>query len=86
MAGGDFVQNLMPDHFENDEWKSGGYSNRTRPFNAGEVEIGEADEIMRRVEMEELEWAATTMNGVSLKLLDTTVMLLLRLNGDVFMN
>lgn len=66
-----------PDHFENGEWNTGGYCNRTRPFKTGEIEINDTDEIMRRAEIEEFERAKTSF----LKLFDPTYLSLLRPDG-----
>ncbi|XP_058743892.1 protein trichome birefringence-like 25 [Vicia villosa] len=73
-----------PDHFENGEWFSGGYCNRTVPFKEGEISMVDVDSIMRGVEVEEFEKAVTSLgseNGVKLKLLDTTFLSLLRPDG-----
>ncbi|XP_051119908.1 protein trichome birefringence-like 25 [Andrographis paniculata] len=72
-----------PDHFENGEWDTGGYCNRTRPFKAGEAELNVVDKIMRRAELEEFGKAAArgSENGVTLKLLDTTALSLMRPDG-----
>ncbi|CAL5195976.1 unnamed protein product [Lathyrus oleraceus] len=73
-----------PDHFENGEWFSGGYCNRTVPFKAGDISMVDVDSIMRGVEGEEFEKAITSVgseNGVKLKLLDTTFLSLLRPDG-----
>ncbi|XP_057780330.1 protein trichome birefringence-like 25 isoform X2 [Salvia miltiorrhiza] len=72
---------MTPDHFENGEWDSGGYCNRTEPFKAGEVETRDVDEMMRNVELEEFEWAVSRNGAGSLKLLDTTMLSLLRPDG-----
>ncbi|KAK4411484.1 protein trichome birefringence-like 25 [Sesamum angolense] len=53
-----FFRTTTPDHFENGEWNTGGYCNRTGPFKEGEIGINIVDEIMRNVELEEFEWAA----------------------------
>ncbi|KAL0397982.1 UNVERIFIED_CONTAM: protein trichome birefringence-like 25 [Sesamum calycinum] len=76
-------ETTTPDHFENGEWNTGGYCNRTRPFKAGEIGINVVDEIMRNVELEEFKWAAArgSGNGMSLKLFDTTMLSLLRPDG-----
>ncbi|KAL0294653.1 UNVERIFIED_CONTAM: protein trichome birefringence-like 25 [Sesamum angustifolium] len=75
---------LVPDHFENGEWNTGGYCNRTRPFKEGEIEINDSDEIMRRVELEEFQSAAAEIgsaNTMSLELFDATLLSLLRPDG-----
>lgn len=78
-----FLRTTTPDHFENGEWFSGGYCNRTVPYKEGEVDIGDVDSIMRSIELEEFEKAATvgSENGVILKLLDTTRLSVLRPDG-----
>ncbi|GFY92325.1 similar to TRICHOME BIREFRINGENCE-LIKE 25 [Actinidia rufa] len=72
-----------PDHFENGEWFSGGYCNRTTPFQEGEIDLSAVDTTMRNVELEEFEKAAEhgSGKGISLKLLDTTHLSLLRPDG-----
>ncbi|XP_057462884.1 protein trichome birefringence-like 25 [Actinidia eriantha] len=72
-----------PDHFENGEWFSGGYCNRTVPFEEGQVDLSAVDTTMRNVELEEFEKAAErgSGKGISLKLLDTTHLSLLRPDG-----
>ncbi|PIN26541.1 hypothetical protein CDL12_00711 [Handroanthus impetiginosus] len=79
-----FFRTTTPDHFENGEWNTGGYCNRTRPFKEDEIGINDIDEIMRNVELEEFKWAAQAIgsgNGMSLELLDTTFLSLLRPDG-----
>ncbi|XP_062000012.1 protein trichome birefringence-like 25 [Rosa rugosa] len=72
-----------PDHFENGEWFSGGYCNRTVPFKEGEVDMKDADTVMRNIELEEFEKASDkgAEEGERLKLLDTTHLSLLRPDG-----
>ncbi|KAF3439891.1 hypothetical protein FNV43_RR18169 [Rhamnella rubrinervis] len=72
-----------PDHFENGEWFSGGYCNRTVPFKEGEVDMKDVDTVLRNIELEEVEKAATvgSEKGLKLKLLDTTQLTLLRPDG-----
>ncbi|KAK7389839.1 hypothetical protein VNO78_25134 [Psophocarpus tetragonolobus] len=71
-----------PDHFENGEWFSGGYCNRTVPFKEGQIHMIDVDSIMRGIELEEFE-KATSLGSqrVNLKLLDTTLLSLLRPDG-----
>ncbi|XP_075478240.1 protein trichome birefringence-like 25 [Primulina tabacum] len=78
-----FIRTTTPDHFENGEWNTGGYCNRTRPFEEGEVEINYTDGIMRNIELEEFERAEAIglENGLIMKLFDTTVLSLLRPDG-----
>lgn len=72
-----------PDHFENGEWNTGGYCNRTKPFTEDEIGIQDIDEMMRSVELEEFRWAAeeVSRNEGSLKLFDSTMLSLLRPDG-----
>ncbi|KAH0782772.1 hypothetical protein KY290_002370 [Solanum tuberosum] len=74
-----FFRTTTPDHFENGEWNTGGYCNRTGPFKEGEVDIGYVDEVMRKVELEEFERASEF--GLKMKLFDTTLLSLLRPDG-----
>ncbi|KAL6982004.1 protein trichome birefringence-like [Sarracenia purpurea var. burkii] len=78
-----FFRTTTPDHFENGEWFSGGYCNRTAPFKEGEAELSGVDTTMRNVEFEEFEKAVEIGlgKGVTLKLLDTTHLSLLRPDG-----
>ncbi|KAL7239044.1 hypothetical protein ACSBR2_005024 [Camellia fascicularis] len=78
-----FFRTTTPDHFENGEWFSGGYCNRTTPFQEGEVELDNIDTTMRNIELEEFEKVAAmgSAQGMSLKLLDTTRLSLLRPDG-----
>ncbi|KAL3829736.1 hypothetical protein ACJIZ3_018538 [Penstemon smallii] len=78
-----FFRTTTPDHFENGEWNTGGYCNRTRPFKDGEVELIDIDEMMRKVELEEFENTKKigSEKGLSLKLFDTTFLSLLRPDG-----
>ncbi|KAI5647151.1 hypothetical protein M9H77_33156 [Catharanthus roseus] len=78
-----FFRTTTPDHFENGEWNTGGYCNRTKPFKEGEVEMISVDEIMHRVEIEEFEKAKSIgfEKGLSFKLFDTTKLSLLRGDG-----
>ncbi|XP_022757517.1 protein trichome birefringence-like 25 isoform X2 [Durio zibethinus] len=78
-----FLRTTTPDHFENGEWFSGGTCNRTAPFKEGEVDMKDVDAVMRDIELEEFEKAASIRaeNGVILKLLDTTRLSLLRPDG-----
>ncbi|KAL3536731.1 hypothetical protein ACH5RR_000097 [Cinchona calisaya] len=78
-----FLRTTTPDHFENGEWNSGGYCNRTKPFGEGEVDVNSIDQIMRKIELEEFEMASAigSKNGITLKLFDTTKLSLLRPDG-----
>ncbi|EPS71517.1 hypothetical protein M569_03240, partial [Genlisea aurea] len=73
-----------PDHFENGEWNSGGYCNRTQPFEVTrQVEMADVDRVMRNVELQEFKAAEerASKNGVSMHLLDTTWLSMLRPDG-----
>ncbi|KAF3649650.1 Protein trichome birefringence-like 25 [Capsicum annuum] len=72
-----------PDHFENGEWNTGGYCNRTGPFKEGDIDIRDIDEIMRKIELDEFERALRISSevGMTVKLFDTTFLSLLRPDG-----
>lgn len=74
-----------PDHFENGEWDTGGYCNRTVPFKEGEIELRDVDSLMREIELEEFKKAVEetkqSRKGSTLKLFDTTSLALLRPDG-----
>ncbi|KAD4982735.1 hypothetical protein R6Q59_002362 [Mikania micrantha] len=76
-----FYRTTTPDHFENGEWNTGGYCNRTIPFKNGEVSMKDVDVIMRDIELEEFENAKQFVNGTGLRLFDTTRLSLLRPDG-----
>ena len=79
-----FFRTTTPDHFENGEWFSGGYCNRTVPFKEDQVDMRDVDSIMRVIECEEFENAVASPGselGATLKLLDTTQLSLLRPDG-----
>lgn len=78
-----FFRTTTPDHFENGEWNTGGYCNRTKPFKAGQVRLIDIDEMMRKVELAEFKQANEVAEDkrLSLKLFDTTLLSLLRPDG-----
>ncbi|CAN4125007.1 unnamed protein product [Withania somnifera] len=78
-----FLRTTTPDHFENGEWNTGGYCNRTGPFKEGEIDIRDIDEAMRKIELDEFERALRISSEVwlTLKLFDTTFLSLLRPDG-----
>ncbi|KAG2677083.1 hypothetical protein I3760_12G082200 [Carya illinoinensis] len=78
-----FFRTSTPDHFENGEWFSGGTCPKTTPVKEGEIELKDLNRILRDVELEEFEKAAVeaSRNGVKLKLLDLTLLSLLRPDG-----
>lgn len=76
-----FLRTTTPDHFENGEWNTGGYCNRTVPFKNGEIDMRDIDMLMRDIELEEYENAKEGMYGPVLRLFDTTRLSLLRPDG-----
>ncbi|GAA0144440.1 hypothetical protein LIER_35934 [Lithospermum erythrorhizon] len=78
-----FFRTTTPDHFENGEWDTGGYCNRTRPFEEGEVDFVDIDQNMRKIELEEFQMASAAQSdkGLTLKLFDTAFLSLLRPDG-----
>ncbi|KAL8118959.1 protein trichome birefringence-like 25 [Apium graveolens] len=76
-----FFRTSTPDHFENGEWNTGGYCNRTVPFKEGEVELIDLDLAMRKIELEEFAKAAASDKSSVLRLFDTTHLSLLRPDG-----
>ncbi|KAJ7951273.1 Protein trichome birefringence-like [Quillaja saponaria] len=77
-----FFRTTTPDHFDNGEWFSGGYCNRTVPFKEGEVHMKDVDNLMRNIELEEFAKAAALRpEEVNLKLLDISRLSLLRPDG-----
>ncbi|XP_054781416.1 protein trichome birefringence-like 25 [Prosopis cineraria] len=78
-----FFRTTTPDHFENGEWFSGGYCNRTVPFKQNQIDPSDADSTMRDIELEEFQNTASQglNHGATLKLLDTTFLSLLRPDG-----
>ncbi|KAJ6347329.1 hypothetical protein OIU76_003917 [Salix suchowensis] len=78
-----FFRTSTPDHFENGEWHSGGNCTKTTPAKEGEIELKDLNRILRSVELAEFEKASAKAaeNGVNLKLLDFTNLLLSRPDG-----
>lgn len=78
-----FFRVSTPDHFENGEWHNGGTCKRTMPVKEGEIELKDLNKILRDIELSEFHAAVekATENGVNLKLLDFTKLLLLRPDG-----
>ena len=56
-----FFRTTTPDHFENGEWFSGGYCNRTVPFKEDLIDINDIDFIMRGIEIEVFNKATATV-------------------------
>ncbi|XP_010053104.2 protein trichome birefringence-like 23 [Eucalyptus grandis] len=78
-----FFRTSTPDHFENGEWHNGGTCRRTAPVKEGEIELKDLNRILRDIELSEYEKASAiaAKNGVNLKLLDFTKLLLTRPDG-----
>ncbi|KAG6636626.1 hypothetical protein I3843_11G121000 [Carya illinoinensis] len=78
-----FFRTSTPDHFENGEWSSGGICPKTAPVKEDEIELKDLNRFLRNIELEEFEKAApeASRNGVNLKLLDLTLLSLLRPDG-----
>ncbi|GAV63552.1 PC-Esterase domain-containing protein/PMR5N domain-containing protein [Cephalotus follicularis] len=78
-----FFRTSTPDHFENGEWHNGGTCQGTTPVKEGEIKLKDLNQILRDIELVEFKKAASKAaeNGVSLKLLDYTKLLLLRPDG-----
>ncbi|KAK4723717.1 hypothetical protein R3W88_026496 [Solanum pinnatisectum] len=75
-----FFRTTTPDHFENGEWNTGGYCNRTGPFKKGEIDMRDIDEAMRKIELDEALRISSEV-GLTVKLFDTTFLSLLRPDG-----
>ncbi|XP_050230004.1 protein trichome birefringence-like 23 [Mercurialis annua] len=78
-----FFRTSTPDHFENGEWHNGGTCKKTTPAKDGEIEIKDLNRILRDVELTQFKNASVKAaeNGVNLKLLDFTNLLLSRPDG-----
>ncbi|XP_065858645.1 protein trichome birefringence-like 23 isoform X2 [Euphorbia lathyris] len=78
-----FFRTSTPDHFENGEWHNGGTCKKITPTKDGEIELKDLNRILRDVELAEFEKASVkaSENGVNLKLLDFTKLLLSRPDG-----
>ncbi|KAA8516151.1 hypothetical protein F0562_019330 [Nyssa sinensis] len=83
-----FFRSITPDHYENGNWNTGVYCNRTGPFKEGDIEMNDVDTIMRGIELEEFEKAGAlgSKKGTNLELLDTTYLSLLRPDGHPGLN
>ena len=51
------LRTFAPAHFENGDWNTGGYCNRTSPVSESEVDFGRFDWEVRGIQMEEFERA-----------------------------
>ncbi|XP_030530272.2 protein trichome birefringence-like 24 [Rhodamnia argentea] len=78
-----FFRTSTPDHFENGEWHNGGTCRRTAPVKEGEIELKDVNRVLRDIELNEYKKASAIAanNGVDLKLLDFTNLLLTRPDG-----
>ncbi|CAJ1931517.1 unnamed protein product [Sphenostylis stenocarpa] len=77
------VRTFSPSHFEGD-WDKGGTCSKTRPYRQGEMQPGEVDGEIRRIEMEEVENAKAKvkqLGGFRLEALDVTKLAWLRPDG-----
>jgi len=80
---GVIVRTFSPSHFEGD-WDKEGSCSKTRPYRKGEMKLGEVDEEIRRIEMEEVENAKAKgkeIGGFGLEALDVTKLSWLRPDG-----
>uniref|UniRef100_A0A251LDR3 Uncharacterized protein n=1 Tax=Manihot esculenta TaxID=3983 RepID=A0A251LDR3_MANES len=78
-----FFRTSTPDHFEYGEWHNGGTCPKTRPAKEGEMQLKDLSRILRDTELAEFERgsAKAAENGVNLKLLDFTNLLVSRPDG-----
>ncbi|KAJ8768504.1 hypothetical protein K2173_022598 [Erythroxylum novogranatense] len=78
-----FFRTSTPDHFENGEWHNGGTCPKQIPAKEGEIQLKDVNNILRNIELAEFVKASAKANenGVNLKLLDFTQLLLLRPDG-----
>jgi hypothetical protein len=74
-----FLRTYTPDHFEHGSWFSGGYCNRTRPLDEGEVSSQSIGWELRRVQSEEV--ARVTETTGRFGVLDVTKAMILRADG-----
>lgn len=77
-----FLRTYTPDHFEHGSWFSGGYCNRTRPLEEGEISLTSIGWELRRVQSQEVARVReTTGRTTSFELLDVTKAMMLRADG-----
>ncbi|XP_020217799.1 protein ALTERED XYLOGLUCAN 4-like [Cajanus cajan] len=75
------VRTFSPSHFEGD-WDKGGTCSKTKPYRKREMQLGEVDAEIRRIEMEEVEnGKAKAFEGLRLEALDVTKLAWLRPDG-----
>ncbi|KAL6861750.1 hypothetical protein ACP4OV_017450 [Aristida adscensionis] len=78
------LRTYTPDHFEHGSWFSGGYCNRTRPLEEGELSAASIGWELRRVQREEVAAAAAAPavgGGKGFGVLDVTKAMMLRADG-----
>ncbi|PAN25028.1 hypothetical protein PAHAL_4G269000 [Panicum hallii] len=79
-----FLRTYTPDHFEHGSWFSGGYCNRTRPLEEGEVSSRSIGWELRRAQIEEVarvREAAASTGSRRFGVLDVTKAMMLRADG-----
>ncbi|CAH8313275.1 unnamed protein product [Eruca vesicaria subsp. sativa] len=79
-----FLRTFAPSHFEQGEWDKGGNCLRTRPFRSNETELEGMDLETHTIQLDEFRIAKrdrNKSNGLNLRLLDVTQMMLLRPDG-----
>ncbi|KAI3859704.1 hypothetical protein MKX03_031218 [Papaver bracteatum] len=79
-----FYRATTSEHFENGSWDTGGTCDRTKPFKEGEISLNYMDVAFRDIELEafeNLENVVSTRKKKFLKLLDVTILSLLRPDG-----
>ncbi|KAJ0244617.1 Protein trichome birefringence-like 20 [Hirschfeldia incana] len=79
-----FLRTFAPSHFENGEWDKGGNCLKTRPFRSNETELEGMNLETHTIQLDEFRIARRDRNknnGLNLRLLDVTQMMLLRPDG-----
>lgn len=78
-----FLRTYTPDHFEHGSWFSGGYCNRTRPLEEGELSSRSIGWELRRAQIEEVARAREAASAGSRRfgVLDVTKAMMLRADG-----
>ncbi|OEL29479.1 Protein ALTERED XYLOGLUCAN 4-like [Dichanthelium oligosanthes] len=76
-----FLRTYTPDHFEHGSWFSGGYCNRTRPLDEGEINLQSIGWELRRVQSEEVARAREATGSERFGVLDVTKAMMLRADG-----
>lgn len=77
------LRTFAPAHFENGAWNTGGYCNRTTPFNETEIDLEKFEWQLRSVQVEEFERAREVgeKQGKKFGLVDVTRAMLMRADG-----